>query len=107
MSRDGDIVAILSGSCVPIVLRKKHSFYASHEERTRWLQNGSAYQVIGECFIDGRMHGEIFENPLFEDPLNADPLDYDKVLCPSDQAGEKKFERGRKCVYKKRFFHLQ
>ena len=46
ITRDRDIVAVLNGSCVPIVLRK-----------FSW-KGKVAYRVIGRCFVDDIMFGE-------------------------------------------------
>jgi Heterokaryon incompatibility protein (HET) len=44
LTREGDIVAILQGGKMPLVLRPK----------------GSSYELIGECYVHGVMHGEAF-----------------------------------------------
>ncbi|KAF8866148.1 hypothetical protein BDZ45DRAFT_333474 [Acephala macrosclerotiorum] len=105
--KEGDLVVILSGSGVPFILReKKLRENATREELANWLQDGPIYQLIGECYLDGRMHGEIFEDPLFEDPLHIDPLDRDSLLYP-DLEGGRKGEQGRKGVYRAKMFHLK
>jgi hypothetical protein len=107
MTKFGDIVVILSGSCVPFVLREKNlPRNATRAECIHWLKHGPVYQLIGECYVDGKMHGEIFDDPLFEDPLHIDPLDHDNIFY-SNLVGKNKTSRGRKGVYRKKFFHLQ
>lgn len=106
LTKNGDIVVILSGSPVPFVLReKKLPKTATRAQRTQQLRDGPEYQLISECFVDGRINGEVFENPLFEDPLHIDPLGYDNVLY-SHIVGKKEVVHERKGVYRKKFFHL-
>ena len=103
----GDIVAVLSGSSVPFILREKklHS-KAPLKDLSKWLQEGTVYQFMGECYLDGRMEGEIFEDARFDDPLNIDPLDHDYLVYPGDKGGWNG-ERISKGVYRRKFFHLR
>jgi hypothetical protein len=103
----GDIVAVLSGANVPFILREvKLSKAATTEELAQWLRQGAVYQLIGECYLDGRMDGELVKDPLFEDALDISPLDHDYVLYPNYvKGGNSKYIR--KGVYRRRFFHLQ
>ncbi|KAI9691963.1 MAG: hypothetical protein M1820_009671 [Bogoriella megaspora] len=42
-TQQGDVIAVLMGCDTPLVLRK----------------SGSAYEVVGECYVHGIMHGEV------------------------------------------------
>jgi len=43
----GDSVAICKGSSVPLILRK--------------AKESGAWQVVGDTYVHGAMHGEVFE----------------------------------------------
>jgi hypothetical protein len=45
-ARKGDYIAVLNGSSIPWVLRE-------HEDGCEY------HEVVGECFVDGVMYGEI------------------------------------------------
>jgi hypothetical protein len=48
-AKKGDFICILKGCSVPVVLRR--------------IADVSSYLFVGECFIDGYMSGEAFDNP--------------------------------------------
>lgn len=50
MAREGDVVVVLDGGDVPYLLRRRDEATAEAED--------CLFEFIGECFVDGIMHGE-------------------------------------------------
>ncbi|KAK4230331.1 heterokaryon incompatibility protein-domain-containing protein [Podospora fimiseda] len=63
----GDKVLIPHGGSVPYVIREKVP-----KERVEALKRGQEWELIGECFLEGRMHAGVLKDPLYDDRLDAD-----------------------------------
>ena len=58
-ARIGDKICLLYGCSVPVVLRECQGSVGTlyfHDEKTK-----SFYEIVGEAYVDGFMHGEAFE----------------------------------------------
>ncbi|CAI6094252.1 unnamed protein product [Clonostachys chloroleuca] len=53
MAKEGDFIALLDGGKVPYLLRQVTGPNAGKEE---------VFQFVGECYVEGIMHGEYFED---------------------------------------------
>ncbi|VUC34388.1 unnamed protein product [Clonostachys rosea] len=53
MAKEGDFIALLDGGKVPYLLRQVTGSDAGE---------GEEFQLIGECYVEGIMHGEYFED---------------------------------------------
>lgn len=57
-TQPGDVMEILHGSPLPVVLRRASKSIAHPEGAGGGLTSTVPYRLIGECFVDGIMHGE-------------------------------------------------
>jgi hypothetical protein len=73
-TRAGDIVVALDGAGYPMVVRLKSNTPVTGS-RVEQMQQQSAYELVGYCYLHGHMHAEIIEDPTWNDVLHADPLD--------------------------------
>ena len=60
-ARKGDLVVVLFGCSVPVVLRQLH-FREPPDHSYATLDRKAAYEIIGECYVDGFMNGEILND---------------------------------------------
>ena len=73
-TRAADIVVARDGAGNPIVVRLKSNINDTGS-RAEQMQQQSAYELVGYCYLHGHMHAEIMEDPTWNDVLHADPLD--------------------------------
>ena len=62
IAREGDLICILYGRSVPVVLRKTSKVVSTDKD---------LYNLVGECYIDGKMNGEAVMERERQAPLEA------------------------------------
>ncbi|KAK5454287.1 hypothetical protein LTS15_006287 [Exophiala xenobiotica] len=91
----GDLVVTLDGghSTRPFLLRPINT-PATTKNRTMAAKRGQEFQLVGNCYLQGAMHGDIFESPRWSDadPLYEDPMDYDPGF--TSPGGGKGYSKG-------------
>jgi hypothetical protein len=97
-----DLVVILDGglSTTPFLLRPINT-PTTTKNRTMAAKRGQEFQLIGDCYLPGAMHDDVFKNPRWSDadPLHGDPMDYDPGF--TFPGGGKGYSKG---FYRKRPF---
>lgn len=61
-AREGDVIAVIVGGRVPYVLRRSSN---TREEYP------NLFAFVGECYIHGVMHGQLFDKP--------NPPDFERI----------------------------
>ncbi|KAF2665328.1 hypothetical protein BT63DRAFT_61918 [Microthyrium microscopicum] len=72
---EGDLVVHLHGASVPVILRQYDPSEASSPLGV--LKAGPVYKLVGFCYLDGAMDGEIYGQHWHRDHLHDDPMDRD------------------------------
>ena len=96
----GDIVVALYGENLPLVLRARE--FSPETSLAERLRQGEKYEIVGACYMEGAMKGEMMDSPHWQDSLPADPLDPN--LCINSNSGSHADSRRR--VYRTEFFYI-
>ncbi|KAF1954567.1 hypothetical protein CC80DRAFT_550173 [Byssothecium circinans] len=70
-TREGDILAVLSGGDVPVLLRPINKVESPDETESKQEQSATVerHLLVGECFVEGLMHGEVVQSLKRREPL--------------------------------------
>ena len=94
----GDLVVGIFGCEYPLILRRKRNTTEFVANRAELVRQEDEYELIGDCYLNGDMQGEVIEHHAWGDALYAEPTDVDPLSS--------RYCQYLRSVYSKQFFNI-